>query len=100
MNTGTLDQLPKTAELYYQKSTTSEVYAYEYLGIDYFGNRVYQRYFNGEPDGMPRALLSFRAFAKKVRDWAKRYPRTPMGFQRWTHAYNRDGLAVEQGVSF
>lgn len=80
----TLDQLPKTAVEYYDSSTRSAVYVYDYLGTDDAGHRVYQLLdYDGVPYSGVRVLLPYAEFKKKVLAWAKKYPNTPMGMQRW-----------------
>lgn len=82
----TIDQLPPDAETYYRESVKSGVFEYEYIGKDYYGNKVYRKYLNGEPYGRPMALLSFSQYRKAVKEAAKLVP-YGMGVCRWTEPY-------------
>lgn len=78
----TLCQLPRDAETYYEESIGTGLYDYIYTGTDSLGRKVYQKYLCGEATGEPRALLTFREYTRKVKEWAQLSP--AMGVQRWT----------------
>lgn len=86
----TLEQLPQSAAFYYNASLRSDLFDFEYLGKDECNRRVYQLLFEGEPWGGPRALLTFREYTTKVKEYARLHGN--MGVQRWTDPSGDVGL--------
>ena len=78
---GTLEQLPKSADVYYSESLRSPIYAYEYIGDDDIGHPMYQKLFDGEVYGQPRSLLPYKDFVASVKR-AARYC-SSIGVDRW-----------------
>lgn len=88
----TIEQLPRNKAHYVERALSSPVYAYEHVGKDDAGRDVYQRYYRGpgreveeEPCGLPSALIPYKDYVRRVRDWAQRCPQVSMGVPWWDH---------------
>ena len=87
MNTepATADQLSATSAEYYRTSTLDTgLWSYKLVvKKDYCGRKVYQKYFEGEPYGQPRSLLSYSEYKRAVGKWLP-YKGLSMCVSRWT----------------
>ena len=81
----TLEQLPLSAEVYYDESVRSGLFEFQLIGKDGAGRRVYQKLLCGEPYGQPRALMTYREYSARVKLWAAFS--SSIGVQRWTDPY-------------
>lgn len=68
----TIEQLPRDAATYYRQALSNQVYRYSKIGRkDQLGNDVYQRTFQGEPDGFV-AITPYAKYRKAVLDYARK----------------------------
>lgn len=87
----TLDQLPANAASYYANAERSGLFTRVLLGRDGMGRRVYQLYFDGEPYGAPRALLTYQEYVASVKRAHAPARGTPIGVSHWTEPYDWSG---------